>query len=30
MELLNLPLKNQADKLKRMSDDTVEYEQWAI
>jgi len=27
MELLNLPLKNQADKLKRMSDDTVEYEQ---
>jgi hypothetical protein len=27
MELLNLPLKNQADKLKRMADDTVEYEQ---
>jgi hypothetical protein len=27
MELLNLPLKNQADRLKRMSDETVEYEQ---
>jgi hypothetical protein len=27
MELLNMPLKNQSDKLKQMSDDTVELEQ---